>query len=282
MRALIFALALTLFLTANSSSLVITKDLNILKKYPDIKRNLSFLNGLSVSLLGFREGKYNWYMLLVTNTKAPSGPFWFLPHDNENSAFDSAIYATRKYGGGFLSILSGGLRYHEGQDPNRNFSLSSSKVASCQFQKGASSIYTATIMQIINSHKAPNMPYLALHNNTNRGSVSILRNSKSTKSFLAYSKAKILKGRGLSDEDSLVYIAGASPNAPIQKVQKLLNVGLNTKYEYVNSTNNDCSMSNFLVTQNLDNYYNIEAQHKKSGVQKEMIDRLIKVIMSSK
>jgi len=262
-----------------AKGLVISKDINYLKRYSDIKRNYSVLKNLNVSLLGFREGKLKWYMFLVTNPKKPNGPFWFLPHDNENSAFDSAVYATQKYGGGFLAVYSGGKRYNMGQDPNRNFSLSSSKEPSCRYQNAPSPIYTSTVMRVINGYKAPNMPYLALHNNTNGGGISILRDSSSTKSFLAYPKAKILSAKGgLADEDSLVYIAGSSTNAPMQKVKKLLNMGLNVKYEIVNRYNNDCSMSNFIVLNYGNNYYNIEAQHGKSSTQKVMIDRLMKIL----
>ena len=278
MKKLLLLLTVTLFLSAKDSMLI-SSDLNYLKKYSDIKRNYNNLIGLNVKLLGFKEGKYSWYMFLVTNPKREKGPFWVLPHDNENSAFTSAIYAVKKYGGGFLAIYSRGKRYNMGQDPNRNFSLSKTKEPSCRMQNAPSPIYTSTIMNIINRYKSPNMPYLALHNNTNRGGISILKNSSSTKSFLAYKKSVIAKSQGgLADEDSLVYIAGTSPNAPMSKVNRLLNMGLNTKYEIVNRSNNDCSMSNFIVLNYGDNYYNIEAQHGKTATQKEMIDRLMKTL----
>jgi hypothetical protein len=265
-------------LGANESSLVISSNIKYLKKYSDIKRNYSALKSLNVSLLGFKEGKYSWYLFLVTNPKHPQGPFWFLPHDNENSAFDSAVYAIKKYGGGFLSLVNGDKRYNINQDPNRNFSLNSTKEPSCKFQKSASPIYTFRIMQIINSYKAPNMPYLTLHNNTNRGGISILKKSSSTKSYSPYSKKEILKAKGLADEDNLVYIAGTSPNPPLSKIKKLLNMGLNVKYEYVTAKNNDCSLSNFIILNYGNNYYNIEAEHGKSKIQKIMIDRLMQII----
>jgi len=278
MKKLLFLLLLGTFLYAKDT-LLIAEGLNKLKKYSDIKRNFNALQGLNVQLLGFKEGKYNWYMFLVTNPKRPNGPFWFLPHDNENSAFDSAVYATKKYGGGFLALFNQNKRYNKDQDPNRNFSLSLSKEPSCKYQKAPSPIYTSTIMRVINRHKSYNMPYLALHNNTNRGGISILKNSPSTISYLAYPKGKILASKGgIADEDSLVYIAGTSPTASASKVKKLLKMGLNTKYEIVNRYNNDCSMSNFIVLNYGDNYYNIEAQHGKSNTQKQMIDRLMKIL----
>ena len=274
----IWFILLALFALNAKSNLVIKNGINNLLNYQDIKQNYSALRGLKVSLISFREGRFNWHLLLIINKKAPKGPFWFLPHDNENSAFKSAIYATKRYGGGFLAVVNNNRRYNLGQDPNRNFSLSFQKEPSCKYQLAPSPIYTKTVMQIINSYKAPNMPYLALHNNTNKGGISILKDTKFTKSFLAYSKKEVLKGRGLADEDSLVYIAGSLPNPPISKVKKLLNMGLNVKYEYVTRANNDCSMSNFIILNYGSNYYNIETEHGKVATQKEMIDRLMRII----
>ncbi len=94
--------------------LVSKQGARVLQRYPDIARNRRAVRGLCSYLLSFREGAYRWDMLLVLHPKATRGAFWFLPHDNENSAFDSAVYAVRKYGGGFLSVLSGGSRYHQG------------------------------------------------------------------------------------------------------------------------------------------------------------------------
>ena len=278
MKIILLILLLVVGLNAKVSELIIKEGIENLKNYPDIRRNYNALRDLRVSLIGFREGKYNWYMLLILNPKAPRGAFWFLPHDDENSAFDSAIYAIKRYGGGFLSVLSNNKRYHQGQDPNRNFSLSPTKELSCKLQNSASPIYTAVVMEIINSYKTPNMPYLALHNNTNKGGISILKDSTFTKSFLAYPKSRVLNGKGLADEDSLIYIAGTSPNPPLNRIKKLLRAGLNVKYEYVSRTNNDCSMSNFIILNYGNNYYNIESEHGKSRVQKEMIDRLMRVI----
>ena len=249
---------------------------NPLSQIKDIKRNAAALQGLKLSLIEFKENNLLWRMLLVLNPKKPKGAFWFLPHDNENSAFDSAIYAVKKYGGGFLAVVNSDRRYNRGQDPNRNFSYS--KTRECKLQLAPSFIYTQKVMEIINRYKAPNMPYLALHNNTNRGGISILKNSRYTKSFLAYPKEVVLQGKGLADEDSLIYIAGTSPAPPNEKVVKLLKAGLNVKYEIISPQNNDCSMSNFIVLNYGENYYNIEAQHGKTAVQKEMIDRLMSVI----
>lgn len=230
--------------------------------------------------VAFTEDQQHWKMLLVFHPKRPRGAFWFLPHDNEDTAFDSAVYAVKRYGGGFLSVLSGGSRYHQGQDPNRNFSGSCHKLKSCRYQKSASPRYTKTVFGIIDSFRGAGFPYLALHNNTDRGGVSILKSSKSVRSFLAYPKEKVRGGRGLADEDSLVYIAGKSSMPPRRKIEKLLHYGIHTKYEIVNRSNNDCSMSNYVVLgKGTDRYYNIETQHGDASTQRKMIDILMRRIL---
>ena len=284
MKKIILTLSIPLMMYATNCSLpsnvsrfVVQSGLSTLKNYPDVRRNYRAMLGLCTDLISFKEGRLNWTMLLVFNPKAPHGAFWFLPHDNENSAFSSAVYATRKYGGGFLSVVAGGNRYFKGQDPNRNFSDSSVRI--CSKQLAPSPIYTSVVFSIIDSFRSYGKPYLALHNNTNGGGISALKSSKYTKSFLAYSIAQVKQGVGLADEDSIVYIAGASFNPPARKISTLLSLGLNVKYEIVNSNSNDCSMSNYVVIgRGSNNYYNIEAQHGKSATQKRMIDLLMRLI----
>lgn len=268
-------------LPANINNLVTKSGLESLRKYSDIARNYSALKGLCTYLISFKEGSLNWKMLLVTHPTKSHGLFWYLPHDNENSAFSAAVHATRKYGGGFLAVVTGGQRYFLGQDPNRNFSNSKRRI--CRNQKAPSPIYTRVVFSIIDTFRGRGIPYLALHNNTNRGGISVLKNSGSTKSFLAYPKKMVYNGVGLADEDSLVYIAGTSMQAPKQKVASLLNAGLNVKYEIVNRANYDCSMSNYVVLQRgVDGYYNIEAEHGKTNTQIEMINRLVNHIIRRK
>jgi hypothetical protein len=261
-------------------SFVSQKGVASLKQYPDIRRNTKKLKNLCTYLLTFKEGQYRWDMLLVTHPKASHGAFWFLPHDNENTAFDSAVYAVSKYGGGFLSVLSGGKRYHAGQDPNRNFAKSHHKLSSCRYQKAASPVYTQNVFRIIDTFRGSGIPYLSLHNNTNGGGVSILRSSKSVHSFLAYPLKEVKQGRGLKDEDSLIYMAGKASTPPKSKLNRLLQQGIHVKYEVVTPRNNDCSMSNYVVIgKGSTKYYNIEAQHGDAKTQRKMIDILMGQMM---
>ena len=255
-----------------------------LLRYNDVQRNTKKLENLCVHLLSFNEKKYHWKMLLVTNPKKSTGFFWFLPHDDENSAFDSAVYATEKYGGGFLSVISNDKRYFMGQDPNRNFGTDSHTAKICKKQHYPAPLYSKYIFEIIDSYKKPNMPYLALHNNKNgwygnggAGGVSILKNSKTVKSYLS---GKVLTGKfkGMKDEDNLVYIAGKKKYPNRSKLDALLSDGLHVKYEIVNERSNDCSMSNYLVLNKGNNYYNIETEKGDVKTQRKMIDKLMNSI----
>jgi hypothetical protein len=257
------------------SNMSITNSLNELRHISDIARNFKSLSGLCVDLLEFQEGRYRWQMLLVTHPKVPKGAFWFLPHDNENSAFDSAIYATKRYGGGFLAVVADGKRYFNRQDPNRNFGDTTIVANHCSKQNSPAPKYSKIVFDIIDSYRKKGMPYLALHNNTDRGGISILKSTNSVHSYPAYKT--IRDGGGLSDEDSLVYIAGSSRYPNQQKLHRLLSKGLNVRYEIVNKNTNDCSMSNYVIlNKHTDNYFNIEAQHGDTQTQKKMIDILIK------
>jgi len=257
------------------SDMSVTNSLQKLRYISDVKRNFKSLNGLCVNLLEFQEGRYRWQMLLVTHPKAPKGAFWFLPHDNENSAFSSAVYATRRYGGGFLAIVADGQRYFKQQDPNRNFGDTASVANHCSRQNYPAPKYSKIIFGIIDSYRSRGMPYLALHNNTNGGGISILKSTNSVHSYPAYKTIK--DGGGLSDEDSLIYIAGSSRDPDKHKLDRLLSKGLNVRYEVVNKHTNDCSMSNYVIlNKHTDNYFNIEAQHGDTKTQKKMVDILMK------
>ncbi len=257
------------------SDLRVTNSLDDLRGIVDVRRNIRSLANLCVDLLEFGEGRYKWQLLLVTHPKVPKGAFWFLPHDNENSAFDSAVYATQRYGGGFLAVVSGGNRYFHGQDPNRNFGETKSVAKHCKKQNYPAPKYSKIIFAIIDNYKRSDMPYLALHNNTNGGGVSILKSTNSVKSYPAY---KIIRdGARLQDEDSLIYIAGRSKTPNSDKLSRLLKNGLNVRYEIVNKNTNDCSMSNYVIlNRHTDRYFNIETQHGDSDTQKMMIDILMK------
>jgi len=251
----------------------------------DTKRNFETLKSLCVHQVSFKEKKYHWQMLLVTNPDAPKGPFWFLPHDDENTAFDTAVYATKKYGGGFLAVLSGDKRYFHGQDPNRNFGTSNKTAKTCKKQKYPAPKYSNIIFAIINNFRAKGMPYLALHNNKDgwyknggTGGVSVLNSSSTVQSYQA-SKYINTKTTGLEDEDSLVYIAGLEKRPNPNKLKQILNLGINVKYEVIDASSNDCSLSNYVVLNiGVNDYFNLEVEHGDLATHKAMVDKIISIV----
>jgi hypothetical protein len=256
--------------------------LSALSQYKDVQRNKKILQNLCLYKVAFTEGKYKWKMLLVLHPKQPKSMLWFLPHDDENTAFDTAVYATQKYGGGFLSILSNNKRSFMGQDPNRNFGTEQKTSKHCKGQKYPAPKYTSIIFKIIDTYKPKHLPYLSLHTNKdgywgNQGSggVSILKSSSMVQSYKAFSDID-RKSTGLKDEDSLVYIAGVTRKPPVKKLQRLLNNGINTRYEVVNPSSNDCSLSNYvLLEKNTNRYYNLEVEDGDFSTHKKMLDIMV-------
>ena len=227
------------------------------------------MGDLCANRISFYENGRKWRLILVRNTEHPIGPFWYLPHDNENAALDSAVYAVKKYGGGFLAVEAEGERYSHGQDPNRYFKVSST--------------YTRTIFKIIDTFKAKGMPYLTLHNNKEshmkfggNGTVSIRVSSRNT---FSYPSGKVLIGRhkGLKDEDNLIYLAGTKDHKKF--IHTLHQEGIHVKYEIPDRHHNDHSMSNYVMLYKKNkNYFNIETEVGDTATQKKIIDTLMKVI----
>ena len=236
---------------------------------PDLKRNSWSMGNLCANRISFYASGQQWTLLLVRNSKKPHGPFWYLPHDNENSALDAAVYATNTYGGGFLSIEASGKRYASGRDPNRQFKKSSN--------------YTKKVFKIIDTFKEENMPYLTLHSNKNghsnyggSGTVSMRVSSSRIKSYPS-GTIEVGTKEGLKDEDNLIYLSGSKVDK--QKIEALNNMGIHVKYELVDNRSNDNSMSNYVVLNRVkDSYINIESEDGDIQTQKEMIDKVMKLI----
>ena len=89
--------------------------------------------GLAVSRIEFRDDRAFWRMYRIANVTKPAGPLWYVPHDNENAAFQAALVEVRSWGGvavvveearavtGPDSRFNGDVAYGEPIDPNRNF-----------------------------------------------------------------------------------------------------------------------------------------------------------------
>ncbi len=227
------------------------------------------------------EWPYHWVFHVLEHREAADGPFWVLPHDDEDTAFDAALQAVLTYGGGLLAVDSGGRRHFRGQDPNRNFSSSTAEAALCIAQEHPAPGYTASILAHYRGRRGP---YLAMHNNHNgwdgnggRGTISLHRASPVLCGFPAAAALGPLR-----DEDNLVMLAGRQPlyadPAVKQRIAALNAAGLNVLFKQVTERTFDCSLSDYLARHRLGDYYNIEAEHGQLAAQNAMVDRLMALL----
>jgi hypothetical protein len=251
----------------------------------DIQRNLQALRGAPICYRRqeVSEGGFRWVFHVLEHTKAPDGPFWVLPHDNENAAFDAGVHAVLTYGGGLLAIDTGGSRDLHGQDPNRNFSTSRAESRVCGARHRPAPVFTRAILDHYHTEgRKARGPYLALHNNGNGhagnggyGNISMYRTGPS----LSHWPGAAVGSRALRDEDNLIFMAGTRPVAadPVarRRIAALNRAGLDVVHKQVSARNFDCSLSDYIARHRLGEYYNIEAQHGARDTQVEMLDRLL-------
>lgn len=247
---------------------------------PDVRRNLLAMRGapLCYRRQEVREGPFRWVFHILEHRKASDGPFWVLPHDNEDTAFDVAVRGVVTYGGALLAVDSGGRRNFLGQDPNRNFSTSLSESRLCRKQRQPAPGFTAAVLD---HYKGRRGPYLALHNNHDgwhgnggRGTISLYRETAVLRGF----PSARAEGQ-LRDEDNLVFLAGSralsSDPAARRRIAALNAAGLNVVYKQVDTRSFDCSLSDYIARHQLGDYYNLEAQYGQRQAQQDMLERLM-------
>ncbi|MCD2323825.1 hypothetical protein LQ953_07325 [Sphingomonas sp. IC-56] len=117
--------------------------------------------GLTVERIEFKEERAAWRLWRIANRARPSGPLWFVPHDNEDAGFEAALAALRLYGGTLIAVDAGiapgrdgnrlnhAVDHGEPVDPNRNFD-------------SALPGYARRILAGL----APGAPIIALHTNS--------------------------------------------------------------------------------------------------------------------
>jgi len=249
----------------------------------DVRRHaetLAAAPALCLASLGFVEHGLDWRLTLITHLERPDGPTLILLHDNEDAAFDAALYGIRKYGGQVVAVEASGRRIFQAvQDPNRNFGETRAATASCRdMHLRPAPAFTRTLISFLN----PAYPVITLHNNDDgysgnggRGTISAQRTSAVLTGLMSPTP-----GAGnLADEDNAILLAGTEPydrNRAVQQVvRRLHQAGLNAIYEYVRPERNDCSLSNYVVLNGLGTYFNIEAQHGHAAAQKAMLDVLM-------
>lgn len=259
----------------------------------DVARNLKALsNGdLCLRLEVFTEGKLHWVLQIVQNRKNPNGPLWAVPHDDEDVAFDSAVYGVLRYGGTVVAVERNHDRYNRvgkrKQDPNRNFQVRGE--GKCRLQLARSPLFTQRFMRW---HRK-GQPIIALHTNKegydlipepdedkSKGNVSIGIERDEDSHITEFPSARPIKAR--SPNDTLIYVASrqkAPGDARLARFVRSLNEnGIHVLYEHVER--NDCSMSNYAVLRNLP-YANIEVvDGDDTGAQVRMIDTVMRLFRS--
>lgn len=134
LRALFILLSLCVAGAANAQSIVTPVD-PLAMASDDFTRlaTPALWNGLTVTRVEFRDDRTFWRLYRIVNRRRPAGPLWFVPHDNENAAFQAAVFAVRSYGGEVVVVeearsiagpdsrMNGDVDYGRPVDPNRNF-----------------------------------------------------------------------------------------------------------------------------------------------------------------
>jgi hypothetical protein len=243
----------------------------------DFERNRMLLSSpkLCMQKVQFDEGELQWTVQIIHNRAKPNGYFWFVPHDDEDVAFDTAAYGVTKYGGTVVAIDTGGSRPNGPQDPNRNFDAGNTATRQCADQVARSPRYTDFILGY-----RRNRPIVALHSNKPDGDISIRTEAKTHTNFPA---PKPLPTQ-LPDHTVVFVASTAPPQADPELgslVSKLNKAGLNVIYETVSPDDNDCSMSNFAALTGIRNYVNLEVVMGDGAGQKLMLDTIMPLLKAS-
>lgn len=226
--------------------------------------------GLTVTRVEFRDDRAFWRAYRIDNWRNPAGPRWFVPHDNENAAFQAALYAVRAYGGEVIAVeearslsgpdsrLNGDVAYGNSIDPNRNF-------------RDETPNYARAILGSIGD---PTRLTIALHTNeagydsskstcgppppayTGKGEISVLLCSD-----LYAPRAAIYPRWPFDDSDSVAIVSYFGDRSPESGfcARALSDADMNIMFEHVVSS--DGSLSNFALFHGLP-YVNLETQDR--------------------
>lgn len=257
----------------------------------DVARNRAALAAreLCLQLEVFTEGRLRWVLQVIRNVKNPHGPLWAVPHDDEDVAFDSAVYGVLRYGGTIVAVERNHDRYNRigrrKQDPNRNFQITGGE--KCELQLARSPAFTRRFLRWL--HKG--QPIIALHTNKegfdlipetdeekSKGNVSLGIERKEDSNIIEFPAPRPLRAK--SPNDTLIYVASGLPpasDAPLMRFVAALNrSGIHVLYEHVRK--NDCSLSNYAVRRHIP-YVNLEVvDGDDTGAQIRMIDIVMTLI----
>lgn len=222
-----------------------------------------------VSQAMFRDGGRDWIVQTVRNTARP-GPLWVLPHDNEQAAVATVVYALARYGGTAVLVETDGRRTNGSVDPNRHFDDGRSRCTA----GAAASRYVAAVL----GNRSRHAPVIALHTNApgvagrrGSGSISIRAPGKSAKAYPGSAASG-----PLASSDALVITAivgRAQQDARTSAlVGRLTAEGVNVLVETTSPATTDCSLSHYAALNGIRPYANIEVVDGDSATQRRIVD----------
>ena len=252
---------------------------------PDLSRNRQLIleQGICLETREFVENGLTWRMQVLDSGRP--GIAWAVLHDDEDAAFDSALYAVVRYGGKVVDVeqlhaTSAGMLV----DPNHNFAHTDGQRETCgDWSDDAAPLFTSTIMAELGGP-----PYFALHNNHDGhkhngglGNISVDHNKRNEFGLPAHAPS----GR-LADEDNFILVSGRTPpnrlTGSVKRLTEELRVaGVNVIYEHVEEDWNDCSLSNHLLLYGgaePGQYFNIESEMGDLESQIALIDVLLDIL----
>ena len=209
------------------------------------------------------------------------GPLWVVPHDDENSAFASAIAALRRHGGVLVAVDNNGARTNGSRDPNRIFGT----VARCHGE-GSGPVAPLFTQEMLR-YRFAGQPIIALHSNLpgfegdgagGQGNTSILLRGRHRTPFPATAPYP----ESVSPSDTLVFVAGAKrtpDEATAQLIARLNSANINVMYEHAATAWTDCSLSNFALFANVAPYINIETVEGDAHTQGRIIDDVMRILV---
>jgi hypothetical protein len=229
--------------------------------------------GLCITQTSFDERGVTWRLQIVKSDR--TGPLWVVPHDNENSGFDTAVFGLTHYGGVIVAVETNGERFNGPIDPNRNFSADG--IGCAAIGNAASPKFVSVFMDNL----APGEPVFALHSNA-KGS-SAYGGSGNISMKTPYSNATPYPARKVvnlfRNDDTMIFVATVGkPSREITgRVAALNEQGINVMLESVSPQKSDCSMSNYMVLTGRKDYLNLEVVHGDNITQEKMLQ----VVMST-
>ena len=227
-------------------------------------------DGLSVTRVEFREDRAFWRAYRIVNLRKPNGPLWFVPHDNENGAFQAAVYAVRSFGGVVIAVeearsLAGpddrrnaDVTYGKPIDPNRNFRDDTPNYAAtllADLQGGGRMIVALHTNEpgydASESTCGPRPPA-----NTGKGEISVLLCSD-----LYSPRPSVGAQWPYDDTDSVAIVSYLGDRSPASGfcARALSAADMNIMFEHV--VTSDGSLSNYALMRGLP-YVNLETQDR--------------------